>query len=285
MKRSPARNTTSLFGLMALTACAIGGPLIACTSEATRAPFAPAATEETREPDEPAPAPSASGTQVTPSKTTSDGGATTPDDDCKRAAPSKECGVVPQCGCAPTHTCDVVDPPGTARCVLAGNAPMGHPCTATAGCALGLTCIFGTCHAFCDDPSKACTQPGTGACLQVETQSGSAVPNLAVCRVACDLLDANSCGGKTNAGIGVCYVDDKGSTDCREGGSRTVGQTCSPTDECGPGLVCTTSNGDSKCRRWCRVAQGTSDCGAGKACTGFTPEVKVGSVVYGVCAL
>lgn len=268
---------------MGLAACAIGAPSIACTSEASRIPFAPAATDEPSVPSAPEPAPTTSATQVTPTKATSDAGAVTPDDGCERAAPSDECGVVPQCGCAPTHTCDVVDSEGAVRCVLAGNAPMGHPCTATAGCALGLTCIFGTCHAFCDDPSTACAQPGAGACVHVEAQGGAPVPNFAVCRVACDLQDAESCGGTTNAGVGACFVDDKGGTDCREGGTRTAGQTCSATDKCGPGLVCATSGSSSVCRRWCRVDQLPSDCGAAQACTGFSSEVKVGSVVYGVC--
>jgi hypothetical protein len=157
---------------------------------------------------------------------------------------------------------------------------MGHPCTATAGCALGLTCIFGTCHAYCDE-KQACSEGGTGACVQIETASGAAVPNLRICRVACALHDPASCGGKTNAGIGVCYVDDNGATDCQEGGPRTENQTCSATQACGPGLVCTTSSSSSTCKRWCRVGQ--KDCGTGKTCTGFSTEVKVGDVVYGAC--
>lgn len=281
MKRSHARSTSSLFGLTALLASVVTAPLVACSSDTSRAPFSAPEPTETSEPEETAPAPTTNATQVTPTKTTRDAGTSNPDDDCKRAAPSNECGVAPQCGCAPTHTCDVVDMKGTARCITAGKAPMGHPCTATAGCALGLTCIFGTCHAFCDDPKKACSQPGTGACAQIEMSNGTAVPNLAVCRVACELHDPASCGGKTNAGIGVCYVDDEGGTDCQEGGSRTENQTCSATQACGPGLVCTTSSSSSTCKRWCRVGQ--NDCGTGKTCTGFSQEVKVGNVVYGAC--
>ncbi|MBX3204596.1 MAG: hypothetical protein KF764_05975 [Labilithrix sp.] len=280
MTRPPARKTTSLLAASVLVACVVGGSLVACSSESTRAPFVAAEPDDTSAPDGASPAPTATATPVTPS-TTNDAGATTPDDDCKRAAPSNECGVVPQCGCAPTHTCDVVDSKGTARCITAGKAPMGHPCTATAGCALGLTCIFGTCHAFCNDATKACTQPGTGACAQITAQGGAAVPNLAICRVACALHDPSSCGGNTNAGIGVCYVDDQNGTDCQEGGSRAEGQTCSPSDACGPGLVCTTTNSVSTCKRWCRVGQ--NDCGGNRTCTGFSPEVKVGDVVYGAC--
>ncbi|MBX3258945.1 MAG: hypothetical protein KF782_04450 [Labilithrix sp.] len=281
MTRTPARTTLSLFGMAALVAGVVGGSLLACSSDGSRAPFVGAGADAAADPEDARPAPTTTATPVTPSKTTSDAGSTAPDDDCERAAPSRECGVVPQCGCAPTHTCDVVDAQGTVRCITAGNAPMGHPCTATAGCALGLTCIFGTCHAFCDDPSAVCTAPGAGACAQVNGSGGAPIPNLAICRVACALHDPSSCGGVTNAGIGVCYVDDQNSTDCQEGGTRAEGQSCSPTDACGPGLVCTTTSGVSTCKRWCRVGQ--NDCGAGRTCMGFSSEVNVGGVVYGAC--
>jgi hypothetical protein len=276
-----ARNRTSLVGFMALAACAIAAPLVACASQGERTPFETPATTETGDAEQEPPEPTSSATQVTPTKTTEDAGETVPDDDCKRAAPSKVCGISPQCGCAPTHTCDVVDSDGNAQCITAGKAPMGHPCTATAGCALGLTCIFGTCHAFCNDPTKACTQPGAGACAQVSTANGTPVPNLAICRVACALHDPTSCGGKTNAGIGVCFVDDEGGTDCQEGGSRNDGQSCSQTEGCGPGLVCVTQSTTSTCKRWCRVGQ--NDCGGSKTCTGFSTPVKVGDVTYGAC--
>ena len=255
-------------------------PLVACSGGTSRAPFSEVSPDDTSSPPPPPPAPTTSATQVTPTKTTGDAGKTAPNDDCDRASPDDECGVATQCGCPATHTCDVVDSTGAARCVTAGTAPMGHPCTATAGCALGLTCIFGTCHAFCDE-KQACSTPGAGACAQIETSSGTAVPNLEICRVACALHDPASCGGKTNAGIGVCYVDDDGATDCQEGGPRAQNQTCSATEACGPGLVCTTTSSSSTCKRWCRVGQ--NDCGTGKTCTGFSTEVKVGDVVYGAC--
>ena len=160
-------------------------------------------------------------------------------DTCKRTAPSNKCGLVPQCGCTLAETCDVEDSSGNVGCVTAGKAAMGAPCVATAGCALGLTCVFGTCHAFCDNPGSACTAPKTGGCIQVKSAAGAPIPNLTVCRVACDLRDVSACGGTTAAGTGVCMVDDNGATDCATGGTRTVNQTCTPTDECGPGLVCT----------------------------------------------
>lgn len=260
--------------------------LVACSSEpAARKGFAetaadpssPEAEDEDAPPsDEPASTPI--DTEDPPPPADDD----PPPSNCKTAAPSNACGVVPQCGCAKTETCDVVDSKGTAKCVAFGKAPTGKPCTATAGCAQGLTCVFGTCHAFCDKPGTKCTQAGNGDCVQVGAQGGAAIPNLSVCMVECAPHDASSCGGKTNAGTGVCFVDNEGNTDCREGGSRTENQTCSPTDECGPGLVCTTpSTGGGSCKRWCRV--GTNDCGGSTACRAFSTKVIVSAVEYGAC--
>jgi hypothetical protein len=67
------------------------------------------------------------------------------------------------------------------------------------------------------------------------------------------------------------------------GGARTAGQTCSPTDDCGAGLVCTLTGTATTgtCRKWCRV--GTNDCGGTASCTGFGTKVIVGGVEHGVC--
>jgi hypothetical protein len=120
----------------------------------------------------------------------------------------------------------------------------------------------------------------------VTTQTGPAIPHFNVCLLPCDLRDPNACGGSTVAGIGACLVDGKGSTDC-EGieGVRTDGEACSPTDDCGPGLVCvnTTSAGVtlSRCKRWCQV--GSKDCGGNKTCSGFQDKLMVAGTEYGAC--
>lgn len=276
MKRLPLSSLcalTVLFGVVA-------GSIVACSSGVEPVSDAAPAKPQASEPEDVPPSPPPTATPVTPTAKTGGDASAPPADDCKRAAPSKVCGVAPQCGCAQTHTCDVVDAKGSVDCITAGNAPMGHPCTATAGCALGLTCVFGTCHAFCDE-AKTCSQNGTGTCVQVKAPGGVSVPNFAVCRVACELHDPMSCYGKTNAGVGVCFVDGQGATDCQAGGTRSVNQTCTAPDDCGPGLVCATTSSSTTCRRWCRV--GENDCGAGKTCTGLKTEVKVGEVVYGTC--
>lgn len=274
LRRASVRSLSFLLVLLlgtgaVVSACAGSGrdPFLSTTDEvASIEPVAPDASPP------PPPAPEAP-------KPASDGGDEA--DPCKRAPPSLLCGVAPQCGCSPTETCDVANTLGEAACVTAGKAAMGWPCTATAGCSRGLTCIFGTCHAFCGSPGTACGIAGTGACLQVTTQSGTDVPNLAVCLIACAPHDPTSCGGETNAGTGACVVDSNGATDCQTGGARKEDESCSPTDPCGPALVCTTRGDKSTCERWCRVGQ--NDCGTDKTCGGFQPEVKVGGVAYGAC--
>jgi hypothetical protein len=204
-------------------------------------------------------------------------------DTCVRSAPSNKCGVFPQCGCTLAQTCDVPDSTGNAECVVAGTAPMGSSCVATAGCAVGLTCLFGTCHAFCGNPGNACTIAKTGSCVQVTDTSNNPVPNLSVCRIACDLRDANACGGTTAAGTGACVLDDKNETDCATAGTGTLDGTCSNAIQCGPALVCTVTGSASTgtCKKWCRV--GTTDCGGTTACGGFGTKVLVGGVEYGAC--
>lgn len=271
-KKSAVVCSFALATLVVLAACG--------SAEDARGPSVTPPASTTDEPDTPPP-PSPTAAPVTPTKSPADGGDARADDGCERASASHECGVTPQCGCAPTHTCDVVDTSGGTRCITAGNAPMGHPCTATAGCALGLACVFGTCHAFCDEPTKACALPGTGACVQVVDPSEGPIRGLAVCRVGCELHDPTTCGGVTNAGVGVCYVDDEGETDCQDGGPREENQSCSDSQACGPGLACVVVSSSLVCKRWCRVGQ--SDCDAEAACVGFATEVKVRGVTYGVC--
>lgn len=257
----------------------LGTALFACAQGADRQAFSSAEGTVPEEGSPTAPAPTGSTPLPAPGK---DAGVPAPGpSSCKVAPPSNKCGVAPQCGCGAGETCDVEDGSGNVGCVVAGNAPLGHACTSTAGCGLGLTCVFGTCHAFCDAPGTACADPKNGECVQVQTQNGGNVPNFDVCRIRCALHDPGSCGGKTAAGVGVCMTDGKGATDCQSGGARTENQSCSQADPCGPGLACITQGASSTCKRWCRVGQ--TDCGGGSQCAGFGTKVLVGAVEYGAC--
>ncbi len=276
------RPSSALFAALAF------GPLvaIACSSpEESRARFDPEpAPPSSAEPEPTAPRPTE--VQTRPAETGQPGqenDAGSQPSSCPGAPKGSTCGVSPQCGCATTATCDVVGDDGATSCVPAGRFVRGAPCTATVGCAQGLTCVFGTCHAFCSSPGTACSQPGTGACIQVNRTGGSAIPGLAVCRTACDLRDAMSCGGTNGAGTGVCISDDEGGTECVSGGTRKLNETCATADDCGPSLVCVLgqSGTSGSCKRWCRV--GTSDCGVAVTCRAFAPKVMAGGVEHGAC--
>lgn len=274
------------FAPLATLGVALLGLLSACASAKDRTPFTndvPAATSTPAETPEQNAAPPKT-PQSGPVTTGNDAGmeADAPDT-CVLAPPSNKCGVSPQCGCTLAQTCDVPDSTGNAQCVIAGTAPMGSPCVATAGCAVGLTCLFGTCHAFCGNPGSACTLAKTGSCVQVKDSASAPVPNLSVCRIACDLRDANACGGTTAAGSGACVLDDNNETDCATAGTGTLNGTCSDSIQCGPALVCTVAGGAATgtCKKWCRVS--TNDCGGTTVCGGFATKLMVGAVEYGAC--
>ncbi len=262
--------------------------LAACSSAQSRAPFTeevPAAASTPAEMPEQSAVPPKT-PQSGPVTTGTDAGPSQPDagpDTCVRAPPSNKCGVAPQCGCTLAETCDVPDATGNVECVVAGTAKMGAPCVATAGCAVGLTCLSGTCHAFCGNPGSACTIASTGSCVQVTDSANAPVPNLSVCHVACDLRNANACGGTTAAGSGACILTDKNETDCAKAGTAALNGSCGGAVDCAATLVCTLvgTATTGTCKQWCRV--GTNDCGGTTACTGFGTKLMVGGVEYGAC--
>jgi hypothetical protein len=279
MRRKPA-----LLPVSAVATFLALATVSACSSSADRQPFteaSPAITQTPAQTPEQSAVPGQA-PQSAPVSTEADAGAQ-PDapDSCQRTPPSNACGLVPQCGCTLAETCDVIDGAGSVGCITAGKAAMGAPCVTSAGCVRGLTCVFGTCHAFCGNPGSACTAPQTNGCIQVKDQAAAALPNLTVCQVNCDLRDINGCGGTTAAGTGVCSVDATGATDCARGGPHTVGQACSPADDCGPGLVCAGTASAGTCKKWCRV--GTNDCGGAIVCNGFQTKVLVKGVEHGAC--
>lgn len=257
------------------------GASVGCSSS-DRTPFESSDSNAvpTEQPQQASPSTSSQDEPVNP---TSDAGSTV--EPCENITPGAACGLSPQCGCAANETCDIADLSGTVACITAGRAAMGSPCTSTAGCVRGTSCVFGTCHALCGSAGGSCSEANTGACFQVQGSNATPIPNFHVCSVKCDPREATACGGSTAAGTGVCVVGDDGTTDCQRGGTRADHQSCSATDDCGPGLVCTaiTSGGTTTntCRRWCQV--GKADCGSGKTCSGFGTAIKIDGIEYGVC--
>jgi hypothetical protein len=279
----------SFFGALLLlgtglvgTACATGDRIASSDLESNASPT---------DSDTPAPPPPTSytndggGSSSGSSGATSSGGGDAGNDAgaCKLSPPNNVCGHVDQCGCTLAETCDVVDATGNVGCIAAGTAPMGHACTSTAGCQRGLTCMFGTCHAFCDNAGSACGKPNTGKCYQVKTQAGQPAPNYQVCMVQCDVRDANACGGTTAAGSAACLPDGEGGTDCETAGTRAAGQSCDSANRCGAGTVCVVTNGQPSgtCKKWCRVGV-NADCG-GATCAGFQTKEIIRGVEHGHC--
>ncbi|MDB4941808.1 MAG: hypothetical protein JWP97_1342 [Labilithrix sp.] len=259
------------------------GSLSACSSTSARATYEDDAGPVTEVPEQNGKPKDPPGEP--PIETGGDAGAdAAPPDTCARTAPSNACGLIAQCGCTLAQTCDIVDGKGGVGCVTAGLAAMGAACINTSGCARGLTCVFGTCHAFCDNAGSACTIAQTGGCEQVKDSTGASLPSFEVCRVACDLRSTTACGASGAAGTGVCMVDDAGNTDCIgvDGTVRAAGQSCGEAQECGPGTVCaSTGSSGSTCHKWCKV--GSADCGGTVQCVSFQTPVKVGPDTFGVC--
>ena len=134
---------------------------------------------------------------------------------CTTAAPSNACGVVPQCGCTATQTCDVTNlSTGAVSCVLAGGGPQGSYCTASNQCAKGTTCQGNACRPFCNNPGGTCATAGTGLCFAPQQSSGATTPNLNVCAITCDPRTPSAACGSNNC---LWFSADKQS-DCRSGG-------------------------------------------------------------------
>ncbi len=208
---------------------------------------------------------------------------------CVKAAPSNKCGVAPQCGCALTETCDVQDNAGNVNCIAAGTAGPGKSCTTTAGCALGSTCIGNACKPYCpagtstDGGGGACGLTGTSTCVQIGAAS-TPIPNLKVCRAACDLTNATSCD-QANAIPGLvigCDLDSTNQPDCFKTNSNMG--SCLSDGICAPAYVCATLANDagSACKKWCKVGPKSATCG-GVDCPSFGPKILVNGVEYGAC--
>lgn len=201
---------------------------------------------------------------------------------CVTAPPSNACGVNPQCGCTATQTCDVTNlTSGGVSCVTAGSVAAGRACTATSGCARGLTCWNGACRPFCTRGTPTC---GAGTlCFAPQDAGGLTTPNLDVCSVACDpSRPSATCG--TNACV---WFSSSSVADCRPPGTRAEYATCASSADCRQGLLCMNDpTFGPECERWCRLGSNV-DCSFGDTCTDVfgasAPTVPGSSARVGVC--
>ncbi len=119
-------------------------------------------------------------------------------------------------------------------------ADVGEPCTDTADCKGGLSCIA----------------------------QGSATDAPTVCMTDCDLTMTRLCdGGEVcttvlSAGrdpnLGVCYL----------GGATAIGAACTANLECVAGAICVSTGGTQACYRACSTDE--SDCGGAETCVGLS---------------
>lgn len=213
-----------------------------------------------------------------PSSTSDAGGSPS---SCATAAPSNACGVIPQCGCAASETCDVTKSDGTVACVKAGTVAQGDACDKTKICAGGLTCVGGACRPFCASPNAACAGTGLGQCFtpQIDTK-GSTVPNLDVCTIKCDPRNPQTACGKNNC----LWFSGNKESDCRSAGTVSNYGACSSAADCKAGYTCAPYDGSNECEKWCILGK-SGECPSSATCvdTFGTSAPSSGGSKLGTC--
>lgn len=183
---------------------------------------------------------------------------------------SGECTTYPLCGCTSDKNCGPTAP-GVVSCRPAGPSRLNEACTALDNCARGYSCFIdsrtklGVCQPYCND---AATCP-SGTCIPY-----AETPTAKLCRAECDPLDPNSC-----APSGLCGFFGATTTGCSGAGTGTGAGGCTGAAACAPGYHCEST--DSSCRKWCRLAKGTADCG-GREC--IAQGLSYRGTALGTCA-
>lgn len=155
-------------------------------------------------------------------------------------------------------------------CELAGDCPDGTGCTPTQA---GTFCLpFGA-------PPEGFPCLQSGACGPDRLCVASDVPDVGVCRDACDPYgDGSDClaGGRCRweAGAGYCAPS---------GGGALVGAPCGPDDACRVDLVCVEESGVARCAVDCDPATGAG-CGSTEQCVALAGDESSVGPPRGVCA-
>jgi hypothetical protein len=196
------------------------------------------------------------------------------------------CGTDPQCGCPAGEKCDISS--DTAICITAGTGTVGTLCTSDTVCAAGLTCVQGVCRPFCTaaQVGTQCTWNGEalGTCIQINDSTGVAVPQDAVCLLACSPVP-NNCPAGESCEIITATATDTSFSDCEAAGSTAIGGTCSLTElNCVAGAECVAFQTGDFCAQLCRSGV-AGDCASGATCEVGTPATTVDGVAYGACAV
>lgn len=135
-------------------------------------------------------------------------------------------------------------------CSNAGTKDIRAPCGHSTECQAQMVCVNGQCHQFCE-AGDACNN-GHNTCI-----TGSWPKDWGNCLLppVCDPVTQGGCSG-----LSSCYIlNTSGELGCIPPGSVTLGLACSATNNCAPGLQCTSIT-DGTCVQLCWV---TADCDSG----------------------
>lgn len=181
------------------------------------------------------------------------------------------CDLISQDSCDAGRACDV-DADGVRYCRDITQAqPRGALCQDATQCALSLTCVDDTCHAFCETDAICA---GAGSLCEPE------VADTRVCTTSCDPITEMGCLVGFSCAIG--YEGSGGGrafTDCRAAGDRKENTPCADTDPCQRGLGCV----DGICVVYCRRG-GMNKCSNGRDCLPLAASpVRIGATEFGYC--
>ena len=193
---------------------------------------------------------------------------------------SAECDLVSGCGCAAGQACRAdAARPGAAACGPLAPDPLAPyaQCNSDLQCPALYSCIDSVCKKLCREPAD-CGWSDAG-CLPTRDAGGQALP-ARYCTRGCDVASPQSPDpGFQPCGAGLrCVIAGEG-TDCiSPAGSIAEGAACTASDDCAPGLYCSSGG---ECQRWCKL--GADDCPGERCVVADTPLV-AGDVTYGTCA-
>jgi len=148
--------------------------------------------------------------------------------------------------CGAGKACSIVDSDGKLGCATPGTTAFHQPCTDLSACVagsgcLGLSSTSLTCLPFCArGVTDTCPKGSacTGTFKTVAGEIGLCMPS-----VTCDIVSGTGCSGTLG-----CYVgDSKGNPVCVAAGKTTEGGSCTISNNCIPGLVCS----KLVCRKLC----------------------------------
>jgi hypothetical protein len=209
-------------------------------------------------------------------------------DDC----PGDPCDYHIPCGCAAPLVCDIdfTDLVGSScRAVnIPGNAQ--STCSSFSECAGGFTCVNAgggrRCEQFCNEDAD-CAQLRGKCIVQITTEQGVPIAGATTCSSNCNPLSQATGGAcPANWKCGFFTINNTDIVDCAVPGAGVHNSVCTTDADCGAGTMCTTFNGQQRCRRVCNRTLGGQECAqvAGTTCFGFVDPLTVAGTEYGICA-